>query len=235
MESDGFAFSLYAISGTLDFGVAREMFSLCQWQMPHHFHIPVQCEQGCPGMLEEKEVARAPHSVGLSDGRKTAGEGSGGWPEKQQHLTMDWFYYRNLPKWLTSVTLRCSWENCNIVKGCQGGCITVSIQKCAPHGSPAQTSCCGSGFHYRVWFDLQTSCRDQDSKESGGLTMMHELIGCWGWLWCRRQKWITSWICWHWRWWGRRQPQLSAMSIRKTGSQLLLGLSVPETGMFNWK
>lgn len=30
MEIDGFAFSLDAILGTLDFGVAREMFSLCQ-------------------------------------------------------------------------------------------------------------------------------------------------------------------------------------------------------------
>ena len=62
---------------------------------------------------------------------------------------------------------------------------------------------------------------------------MYYVMRCWGWLPCRRQKWITSWICWHWRGVGSRQNPGSAMSIANTERQPLLEWFASETGMLN--
>ena len=83
------------------------------------------------------------------------------------------------------------------------------------------------------WSDLQAAHRDQDIKESGGLTVMYYVMRCWGWLPCRPQKCVASWICWHWRGMGSRRNPGSAMSVANTGRQPLLEWSVFETGMLN--
>ena len=75
------------------------------------------------------------------------------------------------------------------------------------------------------WSDLQASHRDQDIKESGGLTVMYYVMRCWGWLPCRRQKWITSWICWHWpRVGSRRNPAQRCQQQTQEGSPSWNGL-----------
>lgn len=74
-------------------------------------------------------MAKAQCSMGLGDGRREeAGEDPMGGTREGAALDNGLTQSQEANKVINISTLRCSLENCNIIKGCQGGCIALAYR-----------------------------------------------------------------------------------------------------------